>query len=87
MSDPFAAHGPALTTPLIGGYAVAPSDTNDLPVVTRQIRITGASGAIAVVWAGGTESVEPVSTGDVLDWRLRRIKLAGTTATGVRGYY
>lgn len=87
MADLFASHSPALSTPLIGGFAVMPDDSADLPAVTRQLRITGASGTLAVVWANGAETVEPVSTGDVFDWRLRRIKAAGTTATGVRGYY
>lgn len=87
MPDHFSTQGASLITPLIGGFVVAPDDLADLPAVTRQVRITGASGSLAVIWASGLETIEPVSTGDVFDWRLRRIKSAGTTATGVRGYY
>ncbi|MGL4325129.1 MAG: spike base protein, RCAP_Rcc01079 family [Beijerinckiaceae bacterium] len=87
MPDIFADTSSGLTGPLIGGFAVTPHDTNDLPQVTRQLRITGTAGFIAVIWKDGTESTEPVSAGDVLDWRLSRIKATGTTATGVRGYY
>jgi hypothetical protein len=76
-----------LTAPIIGPVAIAPSDSVDLPRLTRQIRVTGAGGAVAVVWADGAETVEPVAAGEILDWRIRRIRATGTTATGLRGYY
>jgi len=76
----------SLTQPLVGGFAITKSDTTDLPRVTRQLYIGGA-GDLAVVWADGSESVEPVKAGDRLDWRIRRVKSTGTTATLVRGYY
>lgn len=94
MPDTFASYISGLSSPLSGGFAVAPSDTVDLPFVTRQIRVTGNAGNIAVVWAGrdpatglNFESIEAVASGDVLDWRIQRIKAAGTTATGIRGYF
>lgn len=87
MPDLFASNTPDLTSPLIGGFAITPNDASDLPQITRQIRVTGTSGALSVTWADGSQTVEPVSTGDVLDWRLVRVKATGTTATGVRGYY
>lgn len=87
MPDPFASNSPALTTPLISGFSITPDDNADLPATTRQIRVTGAAGDIAVVWANGVESTEPVAAGDLFDWRIRRIKATGTTATGLRGYY
>lgn len=87
MPDPFASNSPALTTPLISGFAIVPADNADLPAVTRQIRVAGAGGDIAVVWADGAETTEPVAAGDVFDWRIRRVKATGTTATGLKGYY
>ena len=87
MSDPFANHAKGLTSPLSGGFPIAPSDAEDLAFVTRQIRITGGGGTLAVVWQSGAETIEPVLAGDVLDWRATRIKATGTTATGIRGYY
>ena len=33
-----------LTGPLVAGFAITPADTNDLPYITRQIRITGIGG-------------------------------------------
>lgn len=74
--------------PLIGSLgAITPNDDADLAHGTRQLRITGDDGNICVIWYDGTESIEPVSAGDVLDWRVKRIKATGTTATGIRGYY
>lgn len=76
-----------LNSPFIGAFAVTPNDSNDLPYTTRQIRITGTSGNIVVVWFSGLETTEPVTAGDRLDWRIKRIKSTGTTATGIRGYF
>jgi hypothetical protein len=87
MTDRYASHMEGLTSPIIGGFAIMPSDSEDLPETTRQIRVSGMGGEIAVVWAAGVETTEPVSTGDVLDWRVVRVKATGTTATGLRGYY
>ncbi|MGL4813143.1 MAG: spike base protein, RCAP_Rcc01079 family [Beijerinckiaceae bacterium] len=87
MPDSYNSMSPSLTSPLIGGFLIVPDDGNDLPEVTRQVRVTGGAGNVAVIWASGLETIEPVNAGDVLDWRLRRIKATGTTATGVRGYF
>lgn len=87
MPDIFSSQSPGLSSPLIGGFAITPNDGTDLPFTTRQIRITGAAGALAVTWLGGLETIEPVLAGETLDWRIVRIKATGTTATGLRGYY
>lgn len=86
MTDMFVNQSLGLASPLIRGFDVTPSNTVDLPFVTRQLRITGQGGFLAVVWFTGEETVEPVLAGDVLDWRIRRIRATGTTATGIRGY-
>lgn len=77
----------SVISPIVGGFSITPSDGSDLEQVTRQIRVTGASGNISVVWHNGSESIEPVLTGETLDWRIARVKATGTTATGLRGYY
>ena len=76
-----------LTASLEGGFAITPDDANDLPAVTRQIRVTGDAGDVAVVWLSGVETIEPVEAGGVYDWRIKRVKDTGTDATGLRGYY
>ncbi len=86
MPDVFENYALSPMGPLTRGFAIVPNDSTALPVVTRQLRVTGAAGTIAVVWASGEESTEPVSSGDVLDWRIQLVKATGTTATGLRGY-
>lgn len=87
MPDRYDSHTPSLSSPLIGGFSITPNDLVDLPAVTRQLRVTGSGGQLAISWAGGDQTVEPVVSGDVLDWRVRRVLATGTTATGLRGYY
>jgi len=86
MADAFSSYSTGLMGPITSGFSITPHDSNDLPAVTRQIRITGSGGNLAVVWADGGETVEPVVAGETLDWRIRRVKATGTTAAGVRGY-
>lgn len=86
MTDPFASYGTGLDAPLSTGFAITPDDANDLAITTRQIRVTGSAGNIAVVWIDGSSSIEPVQANETLDWRIRRVKATGTTATGLRGY-
>lgn len=86
MPDLSSSLATGLSSPLVLGFAISPNDAVDLAFVTRQIRVTGTAGTIAVVWPDGTETTEPVAAGDVLDWRIRRVKATGTTATGLRGY-
>ncbi len=76
-----------LNSPLVGGFAITTSDTANFLRPTRQIRVTGTAGDISVVWFDDSTTVEPVSVGDVFDWRIKRINATGTTATGLRGYY
>lgn len=86
MSDSFSGSSLGLSAPLVLGFPIIPSDTNPLPHVTRQIRVTGQAGLAAVKWVSGEETVEPVAAGETLDWRIVQVKATGTTATGLRGY-
>lgn len=86
MVDTFSGFSVGLNAPITTGFAITPNDTADLAIATRQIRITGSAGNIAVVWVDGSTSVEPVAAGETLDWRIRRVLATGTTATGLRGF-
>lgn len=89
MPDAYDRWQPSITAPLAGGFTITPDDNADLAIWTRQIRVpdNGTSGNIAVVWANGAETTERVAAGEVYDWRIRRVKATGTTATPIRGYY
>lgn len=84
--DHYVTYAAGVTAPLIGAFTISPSNTEELPFVTRQIYV-GADGDLSVVWLDGSETTEPVIAGDRLDWRIRQVKAAGTTASGIRGYY
>lgn len=79
-------HASGLSGPLVTAFPIVPNDAVDLPNVTRQLRITGQGGMLAVLWLDGAQTLEPVAAGETLDWRIRRVLATGTTATGVRGY-
>ena len=67
------------------GFEIAPSDTVDLPYVTRQIR---ASGGGVIKWLnmfGDEQQHTSVEDGERVAIRARRVLLAGTTATGLEG--
>lgn len=84
--DLYASYTGGLTAPIVGAFAITPSNSEELAKVTRQVFVGGA-GNIAVVWSDGSETVEPVVAGERLDWRIKQVKAIGTTATGLRGYY
>ena len=76
----------SLSSPLVGPVDMStPHNSNDLANVTRQIRVL-TDGNLAVLWWDNQESIEPVLAGQVWDWRIKRLKATGTTAT-CRGYY
>lgn len=85
-TDAFSSSSNTATGPLEGGFAITPHDSDELPHVTRQI-YAATAGDVAVVWRNGAESVEPIAAGERVDWRVRRVKATGTTATGLRGYW
>lgn len=83
--DPYAgATGP--NGSLRGAFAITPHVSDELTYVTRQIYAAGG-GNVEVVWADGATSIEPIAAGERVNWRIRAVRAASTTATGLRGYY
>lgn len=87
MADYFSNFSPGLESPANNAFAITPSDTVDLPVVTRAIYV-GGGGSIAVILAGDASSVTLVAVpvGSFLAIRAKRV-LASTTATNLVGFY
>lgn len=70
-------------------FPVTPSDTNELPFVTRKLYIAGA-GNIKIVARGDSVAnavTIAVSAGQILDVACRQVFATGTTATGIVGGY
>lgn len=86
MNDPFKTHVPGLESPAANAAAVTPSDTADLPDVTRAIYV-GNGGSLTVETVGGdVVTLQNVQSGMVYPLRLRKVR-TGTTATGLIGLW
>ena len=67
------------------GDAITPHDTNDLPNVTREIRV-GGGGDLRIMYPGPAQKVVTIPSlpaGAVIAIRARRILATGTTATAI----
>lgn len=81
----FAAQMMAALVPLANMFAVVPSDSANLPTVTRSIYIE-SPGSVAFITAGGQAGSVNFSDG----WHsvaLAKILATNTTATGITGWY
>jgi hypothetical protein len=69
---------------------ITPHDTNELGAVTRAIKIGNTGGNIVVQMADqpiGSVVTIPVQAGDWLPIQVRLVKLTGTTATTIIGFW
>jgi hypothetical protein len=87
-SDTFANFQGGLQAPLTNSFAITPSDTLELPFVTRAVYV-GGTGDITLRLAGGTASqlIKAVPVGTVLPLRVRQVFATGTGATLIIGMY
>lgn len=86
MADPFQGREPGLTAPAQQAFAVTPSDSVDLSLVTRGIYV-GAGGDLRVLLLGNSSPVtfSNLAGGISHPLRIRRVYATGTTATGLIG--
>ena len=83
--DPFESHQAGLTSPISGGFDVAPNDGLDLVRVTRALMVTGAGDVTVVLRDGDTLTLPALTPGVIYPFRIRRVLSTGTTASGVKG--
>lgn len=87
MTDTFSNFNESLDSPIAGGAAVTPHDTNDLTTVTRGIYL-GASGDVKLITVDGdTLTFVGLSAGIIHPIRVSRVFSTGTTATSILGLY
>jgi hypothetical protein len=74
------------TAPALDCFAITPSDSLELPRVTKAIYV-GESGTLVLRAAAGAEDVtfHNVPAGYILDVRVRFIRATGTTAAALVG--
>ncbi len=87
-ADPFSTHAPAATNPADDAFPITPSDTTDLSVMVRALRIasTGTGGIVRVTTRSGTVRDLPIAAGEQWEVRVSRVWTTGTTATGIWGF-
>jgi hypothetical protein len=84
--DKFGDRAQGLDSPQVHAFAIATSDTVDLPFVTREVYV-GTTGDITAIMAGGeTVLFKTVPVGRY-PWRFSRVKTTGTTAATMVGLY
>lgn len=82
MDDIFKNHGSGLESPATRAYAVEPSDTADLVLVSRALNVAQA-GLVKVTTTSGTTAQVYIAAGIPFPIRTVRVWATGTTATGI----
>jgi hypothetical protein len=87
-TDTFANFQGGLQAPPTNSFVITPSDTLELPFVTRAVYV-GAAGDITLRLAGDTGShiIKAVAVGTTLPIRARQIYATGTVASQLVGLY
>lgn len=83
--DEFANHGSGGAGSADRVFGVTPSDTAELPYVTRAIRADGAGIVRVITRAGGGAVDCRFAAGETRPIRVRQVLATGTTATGLEG--
>lgn len=81
MIDTFDSHSTSITAPPSNADVVVPSDTNDLPFVSRAIYV-GTPGDVHVLTQGGQDITYKALSGTKI-LRVERIFATGTTASDI----
>lgn len=86
FEDPFANSTDSLMAPASDCFAIAPSDSADLPRGTKALYV-GMGGDITLLAVEGDSDVtlRNVIGGSILDLRVRAIRATGTTASDIVG--
>jgi hypothetical protein len=74
-----------LNSPITVVFAIAPSDSSDLSLITRSLYVGGAGNVRVVAKDGGTVTYTNVQAGQRLPIRIVRVLATGTTATNIIG--
>lgn len=86
-TNPYQNTTPSVISPASALVAITPDDSNDLATVVRDIRVGGAGDVVVIDTAGSTITFSGCVAGERLGpFYVARVKLTGTTATGLVGY-
>ena len=83
----FTHHAKGTTSPARDRLTITPSDSTDLDKVVRDIRVGGAGNVTVVTTTGAEIAFTGCADGERIGpFFVARVKLTGTTATGLVGY-
>ena len=85
ISDKFSEYSSGLSSPICGGFDIAPDDSVDLISVTRAIILAGGGDVSVVLKNGDSITLPALAAGVIYPFRVARILSTGTTATGLKG--
>ena len=81
--DKFSEYPTSLTAPAREAAAVTPSDTVDLPFLSRALYVGGTGTIVVRMAGGGSVTFANAQAGSFLPIRAQGISATGTTATGL----
>lgn len=74
-------------TSLRNAVAITPSDSSNLPIITKGFTVA-ATGTLKADFAdSGTVTMTALVVGTVYPMAIKKVYATGTTATGIIGYY
>ena len=85
MPDLYESHMTALDSPAEGHFPITPADSNF--AITPRAIYCGGAGNVVVRDKAGQDATYAVQAGTVLPIRAEQVRITGTTATGLVGWY
>lgn len=85
-ADSFSGYADSLTAPASNCFAITPSDTAELAIVTKALYV-GTGGDVVLRPVNGSADVtfRNVPDGGIIDVRTRAVRAFGTTAADIVG--
>ena len=84
ITDKFSGMATGLSAPPSTIFAIEPSDSADLPVLTKAINVA-RPGYLRVTMADGSTGTLFLAAGTLAEMRVRRVWATGTSAEGISG--
>ena len=84
ITDKFSGMAAGLSAPPSTIFAIEPSDSADLPILTKAINVA-RPGYVKVTMADGSTGTLFLAAGILTELRVRRIWAIGTSAEGISG--
>jgi len=85
ISDNFRGFAAGLSSPIQGGFDIAPTDGTDLAEVTRALMVGGAGDVAVTLKNGDAITLPGLTPGVIYPIRVTQVAATGTTATGIKG--